>query len=29
MNDTVLIFGIILVYYVLQRWVLPAAGVPT
>ncbi len=29
MNDTLLILGILVGYYVLQRWVLPAAGVPT
>lgn len=29
MNDTLIIFGVVILYFALQRWILPAMGVPT
>jgi hypothetical protein len=29
MNDGLVIVGVVLLYFALQRWILPAMGVPT
>jgi len=29
MNDGLIIVGVLLLYFAMQRWILPAMGVPT